>query len=290
MCKGVVRITGSDTNKSLSNKHSNMDWGNDVHGPVYPVGNIHLQYFEEVTERFVDGGLEPEDAHIVTVGSDLIGWWLKGQYPEAEVTAVEANPRTSYLQSFAGDYLSDTGTKKSTEQLKGLIGIDDPSTGIPSFVEQDETPQEVMEAHEDYVQRPDTRFDEVPDFPEIGFAWKDFYSGIIDEIGFDTERPDNHIIGDFRDQEIPDADAVYTNNVIDIVGEESFYRGLEDIMKDEAYLEAFSEPGGEALREEFSGLNSEMNPDIGFWWQPSPDEERHQEGYRPQIALYSPEA
>ena len=37
-----------------------MDWGNDVHGPVYPVGNIHLQYFEEVTERFVDGGLKPE--------------------------------------------------------------------------------------------------------------------------------------------------------------------------------------------------------------------------------------
>ncbi len=267
-----------------------MDWGSDVHGPVYPVGNVHLPYYEDVTEDFVDRGLEPEDSHIVTVGSDLIGWWLKGRYPEAEVTTVEVNPRTSYMQNFAGNYLSGPEEDRSVEELKGLIGVTDPSTGIPDFVEDGETPEEVMNEHREYVGREDTSFDEVPDFSQVGFAWKDFYPEILDEIGFNTRRPDNQIVGDFREQDIPEADAFYTNNVIDTVGEESFYRAVEEIMKDDAYLEVVSEPEGQQLREEFSGLEPDMNPDVGFWWQPSPEEEKYREGYRPSVALYRPEA
>lgn len=266
-----------------------MNWENKVHGSTYPVGNVHLPYYEDVSEYFVDRGLEPEDSHVVTVGSNLIGWWLKNQYPEAEVTTVEVNPRTSYLQDFASDYLSEPEEDRSVEELKGLIGITDPSTGIPGFVEDGETPEDIMKEHKEYVERQETNFDEVPDFSQIGFAWKDFYPEILDEIGFNTQRPENQMIGDFREQDIPEADAVYTNNVIDTVVKESFYEGLEDMMKDDAYIELVSEPGGRPLGKEFSGLQREMNPDVGFWWRPSPEEKKQKEDYMPLIALYTPE-
>ncbi|AOV95069.1 hypothetical protein AQV86_04055 [Nanohaloarchaea archaeon SG9] len=266
-----------------------MEWGNDVYQLAYPSGNVHLPYFEAVAERFEGEGLEPEDAHIVTVGSDLVGWWLKDRYPEAEVTTVEVNPRTSYLQNFAGDYLSRPGPGKSTDELKEFLGIDDPGTGIPNFVEDGKVPGEVLEKHREYAGRPETGFDEIPDFSEIGFAWKDFYPGVIDEIGFNTERPDNQVIGDFREQNLSGADAVYTNNVFDVVGGESFYGGIEKFLKDEAYLEMVSEPGSEQeIREQFSGLEADLNPDIDFWWKPSPKEEKEKPGYRPSVALYSP--
>ncbi|MFB6115718.1 MAG: hypothetical protein ABEK04_05550 [Candidatus Nanohalobium sp.] len=269
-----------------------MNWENQVHGPTYPVGNTHLPYFEDVTDYFEDEGLEPEDSHIVTVGSDLVGWWLKDQYPEAEVTTVEVNPRTSYMQNFAGDYLSRPDAEKSTEELKELMGIDDPSTGIPNFVEDGVTPVEVLDRHTEYVQRPDTNFDEAPDFSEVGFAWKDFYPGIIDEIGFNTERPDNHVIGDFRYEDIDEADAVFTNNVVDTVGKEEFYRGLNSITGEEAYVEVVSEPSSyedEELTDKGLGLEAEINPEVDFWWQPSPEEEKEADGYRPTVALYTPE-
>ena len=266
-----------------------MDWGNEVHGPVYPVGNVHLPYYEDVTENFMDKGLEPEDSHIVTVGSDLIGWWLKGKFPEAEITTVEVNPRTSYMQNFAGDYLSQH--KGSIEDLKGLLGIDDHDTGIPAFVEEGETPETVMDAHREYVEKEASKFDEVPDFSEVGFAWKDFYPGILDEIGFETKRPDNQIIGDFRHESVPEADAIYTNNVIDTVGKKDFYSEVRDILSDEAYLETTSEPSSyEEVFDPSIGLEPDLNPEVDFWWQPSPPEEKESPGYRPTVVLYSPEA
>lgn len=268
-----------------------MNWGNEVHGPVYPVGNVHLPYYEDVTENFVDRGLEPEDSHLVTVGSDLIGWWLKGQFPEAEVTTVEVNPRTAYMQNFAGDYLSQEDG--SVEELKGFLGIDKPGTGIPAFVEDGETPEEVLEAHEDYVEKEASSFDEVPDFSEIGFAWKDFYPEILDEIGFETARPDSQIVGDFRHEAIPEADAMYTNNVVDTVGKKDFYSAVRDTLADDGYLEATSEPSSYENKEAFDpslGLEADVNPDVDFWWRPSPEEEREAPGYRPTVVLYSPEA
>ncbi len=268
-----------------------MEWGNEVHGPTYPVGNTRLPYFEDVTDYFEEEGLEPENSHIVTVGSDLVGWWLKDQYPEAEVTTVEVNPRTSYMQSFAGDYLSRPGADKSEEELKRLMGIDDPSTGIPSFVEDGVTPVEVLDHHTEYVQRPGTGFDQVPDFSEVGFAWRDFYPGIIDEIGFNTKKPDNHVIGDFREVDIDDADAVFTNNVVDTVGKDEFYTGLDEITGDQAYVEVVSEPGSHGsddLKGGLPDLEAEINPDVDFWWKPSPEEEKRSGGYRPTVALYSP--
>lgn len=268
-----------------------MNWENDVHGPVYPVGNVHLPYFKDVLNNFEDRGLGPEDSHIITVGSDLVGWWLKDQYPEAEVTTVEVNPRTSYMQNFAGDYLSRPHAEKSTEELKQLIGIDDPTTGVPNFVEEDVTPIEVLDRHTEYVQRPDTRFDDVPDFSEIGFAWKDFYPGILDEIGFNTKRPENQIIGDFREVDIEDADAVLTNNVVDTIGKDEIYRGIDQITKDEAYIEMVSEPGSyqdNDLKDNSLGLDTEIDPELDFWWQPSPEEEKEATAYRPTVALYVP--
>lgn len=265
-----------------------MNWDNDVHGATYPVGNVHLPYYEEVMERFMDKGLEPGDSHIVTVGSDLIGWWLKDNHPEAEVTTVEVNPQTSYLQNFAGDYLSEEEDEKSVKELRKLMGISDPSTGIPDFVEDGETPEEINDEHEKYVEKEASRFDEVPDFSKIGFAWEDFYPEILDEIGFNTTSPDNQVVGDFRYEDIPEADAVFTNNVINAVGEESFYEGLEDILKEEAYLEVVSEPGITQLRDEYGGLKAEKNPETDFWWKPSPEAEKDLEGYRTEIALYSP--
>ncbi|MFB6175102.1 MAG: hypothetical protein ABEJ87_03925, partial [Candidatus Nanohalobium sp.] len=266
-----------------------MNWDNQVHGPTYPVGNTHLPYFEDVTDYFEEEGLEPEDSHIVTVGSDLIGWWMKDEYPEAEVTTVEVNPRTSYLQNFAGDYLSRPDAGKSTDELKELIGIDDPTTGIPNFVEEDVTPLEVLDEHTEYVRRPGTVFDQVPDFSQVGFAFRDFYPGIIDEIGFNTQRPDNHVIGDFRQVDIDDADAVFTNNVVDTMGRDELYTGLDDVTGDQSYVEVVSEPGShdaDDLKGGFPDLEAEINPDVDFWWKPSPLEQKEEDGYRPTVVLY----
>lgn len=267
------------------------DWENDVHGSVYPVGNAHLPYYEDVTDRFLDEGFEPEDSHIVTAGSDLIGWWVKDKFPETEVTTVEVNPRTSYLQNFAGNYLSEDGENKSIEDLKRLIGIEDPSTGIPDFVEDGDVPEDIMNVHRDYVESEDTNFDEVPDFSEIGFAWKDFYSNILDEIGFNASRPDNHIVGDLRHEGIEEADVMYTNNIIDTVGREEFYNTVRDTLSNQGYLEITSEPSSYEGNEAFDdslGLDAEVNPDVNFWWQPSPETEKGKQGYRPTVVLYSP--
>lgn len=276
----------------MSLRENSGGWENDVHGSVYPVGNTHLPYYEDVTERFLDQGFEPEDSHIVTAGSDLIGWWLKNMFPEAEVTTVEVNPKTSYMQNFAGNYLSDESEEKSIAELERLLGIQDPSTGIPDFVEDEKVPDDVMNAHTDYINDEASSFDQVPDFADIGFAWKDFYPEVLEEIGFNTSRPDNHVIGDIRHERIGEADLMYTNNVIDIVGRRDFYSTVGDILSDGGYLEVNSEPGSYEGEEAFDGslgLKGEVNPDVDFWWQPSPEEEKDEQGYSSTVVLYGPE-
>ena len=275
----------------MSLRENSGGWENDVHGPVYPVGNTHLPYYEDVTERFLDQGLEPEEAHIVTVGSDLVGWWLKDKFPESEVTTVEVNPKTSYMQNFAGNYLSRQANGKSIDELKRFLGIEDPSTGIPDFVDDGDIPEGVMEAHIDYVDEEDSEFDQVPDFSQIGFAWRDFYPEILDEIGFNAEKPDNHVIGDLRYAGIEEADAMYTNNVIDIVGRSDFYSAVGGILSEKGYLELNSEPGSYSGAEAFEpslGLEAEIDPEVDFWWQPSPEEEKDERRYSSTVVLYSP--
>ncbi|MFB6190417.1 MAG: hypothetical protein ABEJ91_02485 [Candidatus Nanohaloarchaea archaeon] len=244
------------------------------HGLVYPVGNTHLSYYEDVSEIFEEEGAAIEDGHVMTVGADLVGWWLKDRYPGAEVTTVEVNPYAAYMQNFAG-YQLENGRRPA--EVKQLMGVEDSDNQLPGFLEEERVPRDVEEAHLDYVNDPETAFNQVPDFEMMRFANGDFYPEILDEIGSSARRPDRSVVEDVRDAGLPEVDVAFTNNVSDRMGRgsdiESFQQVMEDVLADDACLEMYSSTNREEVRhqlEESDGAFSDIrfNPDVDFWWVP----------------------
>lgn len=74
---------------------------------VYQVGNTHLSYYDDVMDYFANRGFEADGSEVVTVGANLIGWYLKDRYPEAEVETVEVEGRTAEIQNRIGERLSE---------------------------------------------------------------------------------------------------------------------------------------------------------------------------------------
>lgn len=95
---------------------------------VYQVGNTHLSYYDDVMDYFQDEGFEPEDSDIVTVGSNLVGWYLKHEYPSAHVETVEVEPRTAEMQNEIGRLLSkgeDPREIRRDVESRGLLEPDE---------------------------------------------------------------------------------------------------------------------------------------------------------------------
>lgn len=80
---------------------------------LYPVGNTHLSYYDDVMDYFTDQGFTAEDSDIVTVGANLVGWYLKDQYPEATVQTLEVEERTAEMQNMIGRQLSEGADPES---------------------------------------------------------------------------------------------------------------------------------------------------------------------------------
>jgi hypothetical protein len=203
---------------------------------VYPVGHTHLKYYDDVMEYFGEEGFEPEGSTVLTVGADLVGWYLKDQYPEAHVETVEIDPRTAEMQEDIGERLS-----------RG----EDP-----------------VEIRQDLEQNPGTFLDSRLDLgEEIGTI----YPGVVEEIGENASRPDASHVTDFSGYS-GDADIVLTNNVSDYMETDEFFQAVESTGAD--YLEMYSVlPGADELIEEGSedlGMKSEIDPDLRFDWEGLP--------------------
>ncbi len=80
---------------------------------MYQVGNTHLSYYDDVMDYFSERGFESSDSDIVTVGANLVGWYLKDQYPEASIHTVEVESRTAEMQNRIGRQLSEGADPES---------------------------------------------------------------------------------------------------------------------------------------------------------------------------------
>lgn len=254
---------------------------------VYPVGNTHLDYYEDVVDIFEENGADLEDSRVLTVGTDLVGWWLKDRYPGAEVTTVEVSPYAAYMQNFAGYHLE---TGRSPSEVKHLMGVEDGDNRFPGFLEGEEVPRDVEHAHREYVEDPATAFGQVPEFERMRFANGDFYPEILDEIGSSVSRPDRNVIDDVRNAGIPEVDVAFTNNVSDRMGRgadiEPFREVMEDVLSDDGYLEMYASTNRREVHDQLEDSNGvfsdiRFNPDVDFWWVPGD----HMDRDDPLVAL-----
>lgn len=257
--------------------------------PVYPTGNIHLSYYEDVIDFFESEGADFQDSKIVTVGADLIGWYLKERFPDAEVETVEVNSSTSYLQNFAGNYLSNEEPRKSYEKLKSLLGL---NTNLDRST--------VLSEHQNFVESENSPFDDEKDVLEMEFQPGEYYAEILNEIGFNTRQPDETHVEDIRDVSICHADIAFTNNIYDKVGPAEFQESISGLVDNEGFLEMNTltpsynknlEP--EPVRKlEFSDssvfYDPEVNPDVRFWWNFLPEEEKNTTDYSETVLLFTP--
>lgn len=72
---------------------------------VFPVGNTHLAYYEDVLDYFEDRGFSG-DGHVLVVGGELIAWHVKDRYPEAFVESIDVEERTLEMQSNVGERIA----------------------------------------------------------------------------------------------------------------------------------------------------------------------------------------
>ena len=72
---------------------------------VYPVGNTHKAYYDDVLVYFEREGFDSEDSHILVVGGELIAWSVKDRYPESRVESIDVEERTLALQSSIAERL-----------------------------------------------------------------------------------------------------------------------------------------------------------------------------------------
>ena len=197
---------------------------------VYPVGNTHLKYYEDVMDYFEQQGFEPEESEILTVGADLIGWNLQDRYPDASVGTLEINPKTSSVQYEVGERL--------LEDENPLSVVSDVRKGVSGF-------------------------DHILDWSdEVG----NIYPEIVLELGNDVARPRSGSVGDFADYG-GDADVVLTNNVSDYMNRGEFLESL--VRTDASYAEMYSVLPGlkDELDEIDAGFDLEFDPDVSFQWE-----------------------
>jgi hypothetical protein len=77
-------------------------------------------------DYFAEQGFRPEDSDILAVGANLIGWYLKDQYPEATVETLEVEERTAEVQDSIGGQLSDGADPESLRDKVSSYNILDP--------------------------------------------------------------------------------------------------------------------------------------------------------------------
>lgn len=149
---------------------------------IYPVGNTGREYYDQVIEFFQAKGADFNNSNIVMIGSDLIGWYLKDRFPQANVTTIEENSTTSRLQNRVGELLYEKAPA-------------------------DEVLSKTFEEH-------------LSDSSEAGFIGTT-YSDVVYELENNVSPPDESIVSDFRNVGF-DADIVFTNNVYDYSSENFF--------------------------------------------------------------------
>ncbi|MEF8880736.1 MAG: hypothetical protein V5A72_02825 [Candidatus Nanohaloarchaea archaeon] len=261
---------------------------------IYPVGNTHLSYYEDVLEEFEKEDIDFENSKIMTVGSDLIGWWLKGEFPKAEVTTVEANLEAAYFQNLAGYYLSDDSSQSSIDEVKNYLGIENRSNRRPGFLNEDnEIPSNVRASHQRFLDDSEY-FDEIPSISKVFFAFNEFCPEVIDEIGFETRKPDNTVIGDLRNEDLPEADVAFTNNVVDKMSITNFIESLEENMRSEGYFEMYASRRKDKVKEALDDIDEGVfqytlfNPNVDLRWTPEEYKNGSEEGYDALVALSKP--
>ncbi|MDY6770196.1 MAG: hypothetical protein SVU88_04465 [Candidatus Nanohaloarchaea archaeon] len=74
---------------------------------VYPYPNFNIPYFHNVADRFESDGADFSEDRTLFVGGTLYGHEFKAWKPETDVTVVEQNPLTAYLQTFLAHELAD---------------------------------------------------------------------------------------------------------------------------------------------------------------------------------------
>ncbi|MFB6294693.1 MAG: hypothetical protein ABEI97_02950 [Candidatus Nanohaloarchaea archaeon] len=85
---------------------------------VYPYPNFNIPYFHDVASLFEDDGADFSESDTLFVGGTLYGHEFKAWKPEAEVTVVEQNPLTAYLQTFlAYELASGTAPETARERI-----------------------------------------------------------------------------------------------------------------------------------------------------------------------------
>lgn len=125
---------------------------------VYPVGNTHKAYYDDVLDYFEDEGFASEGSHILVVGGELIAWNIKNRYPKSEVESIDVSERTMDIQSDIAERLaSGEEPSRIVEEIdnKQIGGIgDDWGTVYPGIVE--EVGEDVLEPDVSRVQDVET--------------------------------------------------------------------------------------------------------------------------------------
>lgn len=76
---------------------------------AYPLGNTSWDWFRGAARTMADDGRDIDTAPAAFVGGTLYSHAYKHEHPDARVEAVEANPYSAALQSYAADRLAITG-------------------------------------------------------------------------------------------------------------------------------------------------------------------------------------
>lgn len=92
---------------------------------VYPVGNTHKSYYDDVLDYFERQGFEPENSRILVVGGELIAWNIKDRFPKSHVESIDVEEKTLELQSGIAERL-ESGEDPSTiaQQIEDREFID----------------------------------------------------------------------------------------------------------------------------------------------------------------------
>lgn len=152
-----------------------------------------------------DGGADLDNSHAVFVGGTFYGQNFKGEYPESEVTVVEADPISAYMQSFAGYQLQEGYTANEIEEMMLRIekNHDNPGgkSSLQTFVEIPESKYNwIKERHKEFLNSEWCQVDEdIIDsiLFEPDYSSEEFYQGFeldkeFKESLFQSILDDNH--------------------------------------------------------------------------------------------------
>ncbi len=107
---------------------------------VYPVGNTHKAYYDDVLDHFEDEGFESEGSHILVVGGELVAWNIKDRYPESDVESIDVSEKTMDIQSGIGERLASgenpSQIREEIENIELRKAGDNWGTVYPEIVEE----------------------------------------------------------------------------------------------------------------------------------------------------------